>query len=250
MRQLKWLSLPILLLSILFAFQYGSLLLMLIVFSFAFYYFEWGQTEERLIFSVGLLLSLSLLYPNILEVIIAYGFIFLVIMVTKKHRVLHQRYQEAINVERDTDSLSGLYTNAYVQEYLENRIKHIDESSLSVLMMDIDNFRKVNEQFGHAYGDMIIRRIADLLKNIIEPTDVIGRYGGEEFIVVLNDGTLERSLLIAEEIKSQIEMMPVKENVFLTMSIGIAFNQNDTASSLIKKADAQLMHAKKLGRRN
>lgn len=248
MKQIKWLSLPVLLFSILFAFYYDNLLLMMVMFSLSFYYLNWSKTEGKVIFALGLLLSMSLLYPNLLEVIIVFGFVFWIMLLKKYHNKMTHAYQEFVCIERDTDSLSGLYNNAYVKAYLEDRLKHVNDSPLSILMMDIDNFRKVNERFGHAYGDMIIKRIADLLKEIIEPTDVIGRYGGEEFIVVLNDGTLERSLLIAEAIKSQIEVMPVKEDVMLTMSIGIAFNQKDSAESLIKKADDQLMHAKKLGK--
>ena len=148
----------------------------------------------------------------------------------------------------DKDSLSGLYTNYYVMDYLEERLQHLNERSLSVLLMDLDKFRIINDHFGHKYGDEVIRNVSDLLKSIVKPSDVLGRYGGEEFIVVLNDGDLERTLEVAECIRSKIEVMPIKDDKPLTISIGIAFYNNDTADSLIKKADDQLYQAKSLGK--
>lgn len=146
------------------------------------------------------------------------------------------------------DSLSGLYNNRYVYDYLEERLKHINQQSLSVLLMDLDKFKNINDKFGHRYGDDVLRQVALELEGCAGADDVLGRYGGEEFIIILNPGDLTRSLEIAEKIRFNIESMTIKGGEQLTISIGIAFYNKDTASSLIRKADAQLLQAKQLGR--
>jgi len=146
------------------------------------------------------------------------------------------------------DSLSGLYNNRYIYDYLDTRLKHIGDQALSVLLMDIDHFKVINDKFGHRYGDDVLRLIALELEACTNEDDVLGRYGGEEFIIVLNPGDLTRSLEVAEKIRANIESMQLKGNEKLTISIGIAFYNNDTASTLINKADVQLLQAKKLGR--
>ncbi|MBI9012697.1 MAG: GGDEF domain-containing protein [Clostridiales bacterium] len=156
--------------------------------------------------------------------------------------------QRNINEGGLKDSLSGLYNNAYIYEYLNNRIKHINDGNLSVLMMDIDNFKKINDQHGHLYGDQIIKKIALLLNESTGDDDVLGRYGGEEFIAILNNADFERSIKVAEEIRTKIENLKIDNETKVTISIGIAFYNNDTAENLIKKADDQLFHAKKLGK--
>lgn len=156
--------------------------------------------------------------------------------------------QRNINESGLKDSLSGLYNNAYVYEYLNNRIKHINSGDLSVLMMDIDNFKKINDQHGHLFGDKIIKQIASLLKESTSDDDVLGRYGGEEFIVILNNADFERSINVAEDIRTKIEHLKINNETKVTISIGIAFYNNETAENLIKRADDQLYHAKKLGK--
>lgn len=153
-----------------------------------------------------------------------------------------------INESSLKDSLSGLYNNAYIYEYLNNRIKHINNGDLSVLMMDIDNFKKINDLHGHIFGDQIIKQIALLLKESTGEDDVLGRYGGEEFIAILNNADFERSINVAEDIRTKIEHLKINSDTKVTISVGIAFYNNDTAEDLIKRADDQLYHAKKLGK--
>ena len=156
--------------------------------------------------------------------------------------------QRNINESGLKDSLSGLYNNAYIYEYLNKRIKHINNGDLSVLMMDIDNFKRINDLHGHIYGDKIIKQIASLLRESTSEDDVLGRYGGEEFIAILNNADFERSINVAEDIRTKIEKLKINSDTKVTISIGIAFYNNDTAEELIKKADDQLFHAKKLGK--
>lgn len=146
------------------------------------------------------------------------------------------------------DSLSGLYNNAYIYEYLDEILTDVKPRHLAVLMLDLDNFKGINDQYGHLFGDQVIKKVADQLNISTGPNDILGRYGGEEFIVIINKGDISHSVEIAEAIRVNIENLEFKIPVQVTISIGIAINNNDNARSLIKKADEQLYRAKALGK--
>ena len=121
------------------------------------------------------------------------------------------------------------------------------------LMLDIDHFKRYNDRYGHLVGDGILKEIVKGIKENIRQIDLVGRYGGEEFAVVLAETDREGGLLAAERIRQNIE----KKNIFLydeklkaTVSIGMAMypDQADTLEALIEKADAALYRAKAEGR--
>jgi diguanylate cyclase (GGDEF)-like protein len=147
------------------------------------------------------------------------------------------------------DSLSKLYNNAYIYHYLEKKLNEIEISDpLAVLMMDIDNFKSINDSYGHLFGDLVIKSIAEELRSATEVYDVLGRYGGEEFVVILNKSDIERSIYIAEVIRTNIENLRFEYPAKVTISIGISFYNGGTAKELIKSADDQLYRAKALGK--
>lgn len=147
------------------------------------------------------------------------------------------------------DSLSGLYHNAYIFNFLEEHLDNdIPLHTLSVLMMDIDNFKSINDTYGHLFGDTVIRSIANELRVSTNQGDVLGRYGGEEYIVILNNADMTRTITVAETIRTNIENMTFQYPMKVTISIGIAFYNGETARELIQKADEQLYRAKALGK--
>lgn len=155
----------------------------------------------------------------------------------------------SLSDQANIDSLSGLYNNAYIYHHLENILNdHEMKESLSVLMMDIDNFKAINDEYGHLFGDTVIKSIAKELKDSTEDKDIIGRYGGEEFILILNQAKIEDTIYVAEVIRGNIENMTFKYPAKVTISIGIAFYNGESARELIKKADDQLYRAKSLGK--
>jgi len=205
-------------------------------------------TSDRKVYETSLLVVIICLsFGRYLWLMNTVAFV-LIYLYIKKMRTLYNQLSNQMRKKLDHDSLSGLYNNRYILDYLDNRLKNVNKEPLAVLLMDIDGFRRINERFGHAYGDLLISEIAKLLTGLTNDSDVLGRYGGEEFILILNNGSLERSINIADRIKQGIEEMPIKDNMRITMSIGIAFNDKDTAKGLIKKADQQLIQAKKLGK--
>ena len=157
------------------------------------------------------------------------------------------------------DSLTGLYNRCYVMEKIEcemNRsLRH--GSPMAVLMMDIDHFKRVNDTWGHSVGDLVLKSVGQILRDSCRVYDVPGRYGGEEFCVVLPETPLDNSPAVAERIRTRVEMSAVAfdgANINVTTSIGIAGIDAATADAiltapaLIDRADRALYVAKHRGR--
>ncbi|MDX9963835.1 HDOD domain-containing protein [Desulfobacter postgatei] len=155
------------------------------------------------------------------------------------------------------DGLTGLLNRMAVDDLLkESFIKAVSEDTpLSVAMIDVDFFKKFNDMFGHQAGDSVLKLIAKALKKMSRPTDYVGRYGGEEFIVVLNNTDPAKAVVYAERIRKEIERLGhLLSDRFpglgLTVSIGISSFEHDTKNkeALVSKADEALYKAKKAGR--
>jgi diguanylate cyclase (GGDEF)-like protein len=120
-------------------------------------------------------------------------------------------------------------------------------------MLDLDHFKRINDTKGHLAGDQVLRDVAQRLKDCLRPYDVLGRYGGEEFVVLLPDTSLEQSLVVAERIRYAMCRAPFDikgDPVTLTVSLGVSCsNGNDLElNDLIKRADEGLYKAKDAGR--
>ena len=152
------------------------------------------------------------------------------------------------------DSLTGLYSRWYILKSLENEVNRYlrSQSPLSVLFIDIDDFKKVNDTYGHDVGDMVLARVGRIIKDAIRVVDMAGRYGGEEFLVILPDTDEEGAYRVAKRIREVIEddiNMPVP----ITVSIGIATLRDGmsmSASDLIKLSDMAMYEAKRKGKNN
>jgi diguanylate cyclase (GGDEF)-like protein len=168
-----------------------------------------------------------------------------------KRVLLYQRVQELSIM----DSLTGVFSRRYLLERFREEIQRSEKFGyrFCYLMLDIDHFKRYNDRYGHLVGDGILKEIVKGIKENIRQIDLVGRYGGEEFAVVLAETDKEGGLLAAERIRQNIE----KKNILLydeklkaTVSIGIAMypDQADTLEALIEKADAALYRAKEEGR--
>ncbi len=153
------------------------------------------------------------------------------------------------------DSLTGLYNRHFLNEYLikasELALRH--GHTLGILMIDIDFFKKVNDEFGHDVGDIVLQQITEILKSRFRKADVVVRYGGEEFLVLLHDVEENKLIEIAEQIRIAVENTPFQTPqgpIKKTISIGVAVYPIDSKDiwQVIKFADIALYHAKKTGR--
>ena len=165
--------------------------------------------------------------------------------------------REALRVQAVRDPLTGLYNRRYMQEFLERELQRArrQRHPLSVLMLDLDHFKRYNDRFGHAAGDELLRSLGDTLLHSIRSDDVACRYGGEEFVIVLPECPLPLATGRAEEICQRIRKnstpRPGEEREPVTVSVGVAVYDEGGASTvalLLKLADQALYQAKHDGR--
>lgn len=154
-----------------------------------------------------------------------------------------------------TDFLTSLNNRGSWEEALINEYKRIKRSGhhSTLLMCDIDHFKRVNDTFGHAAGDAVIQQVAAAVKKNLRSTDVAGRYGGEEFAVLLLDTTVEQAMFFAERLRKNVEAMAVEYNqqiLRVTVSIGVAEYREDMGEyrDWIEAADKALYQSKAAGR--
>ena len=153
------------------------------------------------------------------------------------------------------DDLTSIYNRRHLLELGKrefNRAQRFNRS-LAVIMLDLDYFRNVNDTFGHAIGDQTLRLVAERCKNSIREVDVIGRYGGEEFVIICPEASLEQAYTVSERLRKQISRAPfitTGGSVNLTASLGIAIKSGDTPDlpALIDQADKAMYAAKHNGR--
>lgn len=154
------------------------------------------------------------------------------------------------------DELTGLYNRRWLNKMFERQMKRskFSKEPLSVLMIDIDHFKKINDTHGHLVGDQVLRIAAHLMRDSVRPTDLVTRYGGEEFLVVLPNTDLASSRIAAERVRkivSEAKMITADEETLppVTVSIGIAqMLEHDTMGTFIENADTNLYTAKNNGR--
>lgn len=158
------------------------------------------------------------------------------------------------------DTLTGLYNRWYVLDKIESEINRSvrSGSTLSLMMLDIDHFKRVNDTYGHAAGDSVLQSVGRLLRDSCRVYDVPGRYGGEEFCVLLPDTRLDHTPAVANRIRERLEVTAMDvgpASVAVTASIGVAGMEAVGAdepvlngAALIDRADRALYHAKHRGR--
>ena len=154
-----------------------------------------------------------------------------------------------------TDGLTGVYTRRYFIERFEEEIKRsmARKSGLAFLMIDADHFKMINDQHGHLAGDQVLKEIANIIQENVRAIDIVGRFGGEEFCVVLPDTDQEGARVVAERIRKSTERRQIRAydaSLRVTLSIGLAISPADgkVLEELMDKADWALYRAKSQGR--
>ncbi len=166
-----------------------------------------------------------------------------------------QENLEAVRHESLTDPLTTLANRKYFDQVLDKAIAEARDEPLSLMLTDIDHFKKFNDTFGHLTGDQVLRLVALSVKQNVKGQDLAARYGGEEFAVVLPNTALRQSLAVADHIRRAVmtkELMKRSTGEHLgrmTISVGVAtWHKGETAQALIERADACLYAAKRSGR--
>ena len=152
------------------------------------------------------------------------------------------------------DALTNLNNRRQFEVRLKQEIATTkrQKNPLCAMMIDIDFFKKVNDTYGHASGDAVLRTVASIIKEHLRESDIPSRYGGEEFAVLLPYTHIEEAKIVGERLRKAVEETPIpidKKNINVTISMGLAeFNVNETGEELFKRADSALYEAKEGGR--
>ncbi|EPJ90164.1 diguanylate cyclase [Pseudomonas fluorescens] len=168
-----------------------------------------------------------------------------------------QGYREHLEVQRQKallDPLTGLPNRAAWSERLDYEVNawHQRGNSLSLAMLDLDHFKRINDGYGHLAGDKVLKIIANVLSKRLRPTDFIARFGGEEFVLLMPDSALADALAVGEVLREAIAACPFHfkgEPVTITVSMGVAqFQPGERSDLALKRADEALYRAKAAGR--
>jgi diguanylate cyclase (GGDEF)-like protein len=151
-----------------------------------------------------------------------------------------------------TDSLTGLYNRAQLSQVLAKELarsqRHLHP--FSILMIDIDHFKRFNDTHGHQAGDDMLRRVAEIIRSSLRASDVAARYGGEEFLILLTETEPEKALHFADRLRSEVEGIRSQDKKTATVSVGVASfpDDGDDVESIIREADVALYRCKRRGR--
>lgn len=186
-------------------------------------------------------------YSNLIVQILSAVVLFVILIIVIVYRVIHNV------LERDaiSDSLTGLYNRKYFNMILSEQISLFERygTKFTLSLIDIDHFKRVNDEFGHPHGDKVLRLTAQLLKENSREVDYVFRLGGEEFAVILPQSGIEETRLHAEKYRKLIAKTDFEIRRSMTISIGLAmYDETCTADGIYRNSDTALYEAKQSGR--
>ncbi len=177
-----------------------------------------------------------------------------------RRRRYHDKLREMLDKSVSlayTDALTGVYNRRYMNAHLDRKIMEISDTQkpLSVVIFDIDHFKQVNDNYGHAGGDEVLRTLAERVGSSIRDFDLLARYGGEEFVVIMPSTPADVAAMVAERLRQRLEAQAFEvpghdQPLPITASLGVATTTDpmETADNLLARADAALYAAKRGGR--
>ena len=166
-----------------------------------------------------------------------------------------EKYSKKLKMQATTDTLTGLANRRKITELLKEEIKKLEEdnnNNFNIIMLDIDFFKKVNDNYGHPMGDEVIKKVSNHMQDKVGSEGVVGRFGGEEFLTILYNNNIQEAALLANQIRSDIESKKIEfegKQISVTVSMGIACSSETVVyQELLNKADERLYKAKENGR--
>ncbi|WP_435620644.1 PAS domain S-box protein [Thermoanaerobacterium thermosulfurigenes] len=162
-----------------------------------------------------------------------------------------KKFEELLYLRSVTDPLTGIYNRRFFMDILEKEVEMTkrNKKPFSLIMFDLDHFKNVNDYFGHAAGDMVLKRVVEIVKERIRKTDCFARWGGEEFIIFLPETSLNNASDIAEELRFKISTAKFDGVGNVTASFGATdFKENDNIDTVLLRLDNMLYEAKNNGR--
>ncbi|MGM0433004.1 MAG: GGDEF domain-containing protein, partial [Spirochaetota bacterium] len=148
------------------------------------------------------------------------------------------------------DSMTGLFNHNTVYQRLHEEIERAERIGypLALMMVDIDNFKAVNDIYGHVIGDQVIIKVAGTLNETVRATDILGRCGGDEFLIIMPDTDIEGADRLAERLQAAAARLKLLHDISVTLSGGTAQHSGENLTQFIKRADNNLYEAKRSGK--
>ena len=168
-----------------------------------------------------------------------------------KVRIAKEKELIKQTIKAETDQLTGIYNRHKMENIFENEFNRVKryEEPLSLIMFDIDHFKKVNDNYGHDVGDLVLKEIVKVVNSNIRNVDVFARWGGEEFIIMCPETDLDSAVNLSEKLRKTIEEISFKEAGKVTVSFGVtSYKSKELKKEFIKRADVALYKAKNSGR--
>jgi diguanylate cyclase len=168
-------------------------------------------------------------------------------------KTLEQELMQVSELVRE-DQLTGALNRRGLDETLDRELKRADRNRtpLCVALLDIDNFKKLNDSLGHQAGDRALTHLTQVIKNTLRPTDAVGRYGGEEFVIILPDTDLEAGVEALQRLQRDLTkkfFLHNNERILVTFSAGVALRgENEDQEDLLGRADTAMYQAKQTGK--
>ncbi len=165
--------------------------------------------------------------------------------------------QERLRELAVTDGLTNLYNHRYFQDLIEKELPRVERYNhvLSIIMLDIDHFKSINDTYGHPQGDIVLRTIADIFQETVRKPDTVARYGGEEFVIVLPETDIKGAVVLAERLRKLVEKREIKleeKTITITISLGVTTYETSkgrkSKAEIMYAADKALYNSKKTGR--
>jgi diguanylate cyclase (GGDEF)-like protein len=213
-----------------------------------------------LIIYIAFFIMSSYIFPGVLYqhflAGMVYSFIMILVLTITYYKINYSARINYINeielkILSETDHLTGIYNRAKFENELIRWMKHKDryEVDLSLIMMDFDFFKMVNDRYGHLAGDKVLKDGINIVENMLRSTDIFARFGGEEFIILLPETECEKAAILAERIRKALEDHDFHTGEMVTCSFGVVeINKGESIKDAVNRADELLYAAKRNGR--
>jgi len=204
---------------------------------------KWGEVQQSLIINI----TFSIVALVLVELALFMGW-----HISKNHlNAIISRQTSELQKLANYDGLTSLLNRRAIEDILQREMSRFNRYNtfLTVMLFDLDHFKKVNDTYGHNVGDEVLKKTAELINNVIRKNDYAGRWGGEEFLIIAPDTPLESGVQLAERIRNEMATYEFVEVGSVTLSIGVSrCERGEKLDQLIKRTDDALYLAKKKGR--
>lgn len=204
-------------------------------------------------YSVEFIQHINLTYEEGLTLFLSSVVNWLVIITIASFVIKYNKLYEELKNLTLIDHLTELYNRRYFDMYFEKEYPLLVEkkSNLCLILLDIDHFKKINDNYGHVYGDKVLIRLSKIIKRSLRNTDTVVRMGGEEFVIILPETNIKTAVRIAQNVRENVansKFFYKGERIVVTISLGVAKYNNQSLVELLEEADNALYQAKDRGR--